>query len=212
MCRYKLTHWDVLHQDSFWNRGKRTLLYLDIDNFLPSESEFCEVWLQSQFVVLWKNVRGKPFKRFLYRAHYSCRSTKMARRRRTKNQSGSQEKGRPKWKARNNFGSILFPAIEKQRWSRNFPSPVPFQIHAPWPERAWRNATSNATRTLLRDYHGTQQEYEFFLCQFDYYSQQNFTNQYNNVSDVQSANFLAKNINLSSPVIQWGEGWKLKLA
>ena len=52
------------------------LSYLNIDNFFPSEIEFCKIWLQSQFVVLRNHVCGKSLEVLLCRGHSYRSNTK----------------------------------------------------------------------------------------------------------------------------------------
>ena len=83
------------------------LSYLYIDSFFPGEIEFCKIWLQCQFVVLWNHVCGKSLEVFLCRSHSYRSSAKTDRRGHKQQQPSSHKSRRSKCSKRKYVGGII---------------------------------------------------------------------------------------------------------
>ena len=107
------------------------LSYLHIDNFFPSEIEFCKIWLQCQFIVLRNHVCGKSLEVLLCRGHSYRSNTKTDLRWHKQQQPSSHKSRRSKrGKAKYFGGTVLYGA-----WTSR--AACPYHPAEPWREERW---------------------------------------------------------------------------
>ena len=119
------------------------LSYLHIDNFFPSEIEFCKIWLQCQFIVLRNHVCGKSLEVLLCRGHSYRSNTKTDLRWHKQQQSSSHKSRRSKrGKAKYFGGTVLYGAwTTRSRFQSCMSIPSShsnnYDPAEPWREERW---------------------------------------------------------------------------